>query len=51
MKAFEPYVQSLENYVGRRLIALLAALALADIVILLSVVGLVDGLRALAAHP
>ena len=37
MKAFEPYALSLENYVGRRLLALLAALALADIVILLSV--------------
>ena len=36
MKAFEPYTQSLERYLGRRLIALLAALALADIVILMS---------------
>jgi len=36
MTAFQPYV-SLENYIGRRLLALLAALAIADIVILFSI--------------
>ena len=36
MTAFQPYV-SLKNYIGRRLLALLAALALADIVILFSI--------------
>ena len=36
MTAFQSYV-SLENYIGRRLLALLAALALADIVILFSI--------------
>ena len=36
MTAFQPYV-SLENYIGRRRLALLAALALADIVILFSI--------------
>lgn len=36
MTAFQSYV-SLENYIGRRLLALLTALALADIVILLCI--------------
>ena len=36
MNAFQPYA-SLEHYIGRRLLMLLAALALADIAILLSV--------------
>ena len=36
MTVFQPYI-SLENYIGRRLLALLAALALADIVILFSI--------------
>ena len=36
MTAFQSYV-SLENNIGRRLLALLAALALADIVILFSI--------------
>ena len=36
MTAFQSYV-SLENYIGRRLLALLPALALADIVILFSI--------------
>ena len=35
MRAFQPYA-SLERYIGRRLLALLAALALTDIVIVLS---------------
>ena len=35
MCAFQPYA-SLERYVGRRLLALLAALALTDIAIVLS---------------
>ena len=36
MTAFQPYA-TLENYIGRRLLLLLAALALIDIAILLSV--------------
>ena len=36
MAGFQPHA-SLENYIGRRLLILLAALALADIVILLSI--------------
>ena len=36
MAGFHPHA-SLENYIGRRLLILLAALALADIVILLSI--------------
>ena len=36
MNAFQPYA-SLEHYIGRRLLARLAALALADIVILFSI--------------
>ena len=36
MNAFQPYA-SLEHYIGRRLLMLLVALALADIAILLSV--------------
>ena len=36
MTAFQPYV-SVEKYIGRRLLALLVALALADIVILFSI--------------
>jgi len=45
MTAFQPYV-SLENYIGRRLLALLAALALADIVILftISTITLLSGM-------
>lgn len=35
MRTFQPYA-SLEHYIGRRLLALLAALALTDIAILLS---------------
>ena len=35
MRAFQPYA-SLEQYIGRRLLALLAALALTDIAIVLS---------------
>jgi len=45
MTAFQPYV-SLENYIGRRRLALLAALALADIVILftISTITLLSGM-------
>ena len=57
MTAFQPYI-SLERYIGRRLLALLAALALADIVILMSVsmstilsgmIGGMDVVRAMEA--
>jgi hypothetical protein len=36
MRGFEPFGQTLERFIGRRLLALLAALALADVVLLLS---------------
>ena len=49
MTAFQPYV-SLKNYIGRRLLALLAALALADIVILftISTITLLSGMGVVA---